>query len=119
MCTPFLIEMSVYSEKKQRLTGYIEENLNRHITLAELADVAAMSKYHFARCFKLAFGKTPSQYIACRRVERAKVLLRGTSIPLSEVAYACGFASQSHMTTVFKRLAGATPGSYRSARVDA
>jgi AraC family transcriptional regulator len=59
-------------------------------------------------------GVSLHQYVIQRRVEHAKVMLRTTDEPLSQIAAAVGFASQSHFTTVFKRLTGATPKAYRS-----
>jgi AraC family transcriptional regulator len=48
-----------------------------------------------------------------RRVERAKSMLRDAHVPIAQIALACGFASQSHLNSVFKRLTGMTPASYR------
>lgn len=102
------------SDRRARVLDYIEANIHRQITIAELAKVSALSTYHFARSFKLATGFTPIHYIAARRAEAAKALLKKPEISLAEIAYACGYASQSHMTTAFKAIAGVTPGQYRA-----
>jgi transcriptional regulator GlxA family with amidase domain len=62
-------------------------------------------------------GVTPHQYLAAQRIERAKQLLRSTSLTPSEVALSTGFADQSHFTKVFRRIAGTTPGRFRAERV--
>src|SRR5262245_36583561 len=93
---------------------YIEEHLDAAPTLAEIAAVAVLNPYHFARQFKAAMGLPPHQYIITRRVEQAKHLLRaGTELSLAEVAARAGFYDQSQFSHHFKRLVGVTPGQYR------
>ena len=96
-----------------RLRGvleYIEEHLDANPTLEQMAAVAHLSAYHFARQFKAATGLPPHQYVIMRRVERAKQLLQsGTQLSLAEVAAHAGFADQSQFTRHFKRLVGVTP----------
>lgn len=98
----------------RRALDYIEANFTRDIALSEIASAAALSPFHFARAFKASTGFSPSRYVMRRRVERAKQLLRDQQFTLADIAYACGFASQSHFTTVFRREVGVTPGRYRS-----
>lgn len=93
---------------------YMEENLDRSLSLAEIAAACGLSAAHFARRFKLAVGVPPHQHIMQLRVERAKRLLQG-QLPIVEVAMACGFAHQEHLTGIFRRLTGMTPASYRRA----
>jgi AraC family transcriptional regulator len=98
---------------------YIEEHLDAGLTLEQLAAVARLSPYHFARQFKAATGLPPHRYVITRRVERAKQLLQGRGDrSLAEVAACAGFSDQSQFSRHFKRLVGATPGKYRvSARI--
>src|SRR5262245_31693308 len=78
---------------------YIEEHLDAAPTLAEIAAVASVNPYHFARQFKTATGLPPHQYVITRRVERAKHLLReGTDSSLAEVAARAGFYDQSQFS---------------------
>lgn len=101
-------------DRIRRVMDFVEENLHRIIHLSELANVAALSQFHFARSFKQVMGLTPVRYVWGRRVERARVLLRNINTPLAVVAMDCGFSSQSHFTTVFKRETGLTPAQYRA-----
>lgn len=94
---------------------YIEANLGQQIRLTELAGVATLSTFHFARSFKKATGMAPVAYVWHRRLIRAKDALRNKALPLVAVAYDCGFSSQSHFTTAFKKATGMTPAAWRAA----
>jgi len=96
-----------------RVVDYIEEHIDRDLRLSSLADIAGMSTYHFARRFHETVGLSPYSYILLRRVERAGSLLRNFAHRLVDVALACGFSSQAHMTTAFRRCHGMTPLQYR------
>lgn len=88
---------------------YIEDHLAEDLSLAAIAAVANLSPYHFARLFKMSLGLAPHQYVIHRRVERAQLLLTTTDWPLTTIAYAVGFANESHLALHFKRLTGFTP----------
>ena len=93
---------------------YIEEHLDAGPSLDQMAAVARLSAYHFARQFKRATGLPPHQYVIMRRVERAKQLLQGDGdVTLTEVAARTGFSDQSHFSHHFKQLVGVTPGRFR------
>src|SRR5262249_35451316 len=93
---------------------YIQDNLADGVSLPALARAAGTSPYPFAKGFKEATGRAPYRYVLEQRVERARRLLEGGKLSLAEVALAVGFSSQSHLTTVFRRLVGVTPGAYRN-----
>jgi AraC family transcriptional regulator len=97
----------------KQVRDFIEANLDRDIGLRDMAGVAGLSVYHFARCFKATSGTSPHQYLIARRVEQARRLLlaRSEEFPLPQIASLCGFADQSHLTRHMKRLLGVTPGS--------
>lgn len=97
----------------KRLVDFIDANLHRPITLAEMADLCTMSQFHFSRLFKNRTGMTVMKFIGMRRVERSKKLLQVTGMPLVQIAHDCGFSSQSHFTGVFKLDTGTTPAAYR------
>ncbi len=95
---------------------FINDNLGRNISLAEIAANVEMSPFHFARLFKHSMGLAPHQYVLEQRIDRAKTLLSETALTLAEIAYRLGFASQSHFTAVFRRLTSTTPEAYRKHR---
>ncbi len=99
----------------QLVEGYIETNLDRAITLDDLAAVAHTSTSHFLRQFKTRFGLPPHAYVIQRRVVCARHLLEKTTLPLKDVASRSGFSDQSHMTRLFQRELGVTPSAYRQA----
>jgi AraC family transcriptional regulator len=102
------------SGRKLRLIfEFIEANYARDLSLAELAAVAGMSTFHFAREFKRTTGTTPHQYLMKLRIERAKELLSKSEMPLVDVSFQAGFSHQSHFSRLFRRLTGTTPQSYR------
>ena len=101
------------------VTRFIEEHVEDTLTLGQLAGLARLSVFCFARRFRTAIGVPPHQYVLQRRVERAKELLRETDSAIAEVALRCGFGDQSAFTTAFRRLTRQTPTGYREAhRVD-
>ena len=99
----------------RRATELMAAHLDRDLGLAELAAAAGLSPSHFTRAFKRSTGRPPHRYLMERRVEHAQRLLASTDAPLAEVASDCGFADQSHLSTAFRRLLGATPGAWRGA----
>lgn len=91
----------------------IEESLTDDLSLPALAQALDLSKAHFVRLFRNSVGTSPHRYVMQRRVERARVLLLSSDLSLVEVAIDAGFASQSHMTRVFRQVFGITPGDAR------
>jgi AraC family transcriptional regulator len=94
---------------------FVEGHLDAGPSLDQMAAVARLSTYHFARQFKAATGLPPHQYVIARRVDRAKQLLQGGDIDsLTQVAAQIGFSDQSQLSRHFKRLVGVTPGQFRA-----
>ncbi len=102
-------------ERVQRVCDYIETHLDDRLTLDNLAGVSCLSPYHFSRSFKQAVGVGVQRYVMQRRIERAENLMRLTNQPLASIAQAVGFTDQSHLTSIFRRETGVTPGRYRAA----
>lgn len=99
--------------KVRRLMDYVEGNLDQSISLDDLAKLADLSTFHFARVFKRATGISPYQYVRDRRLERGRALLTDTDMGIAELALACGFANQSHFTAAFSRAMGISPARFR------
>ena len=100
----------------ERVTVFVESNLDGTLSLERLASVAGMSSSHLQREFRARHGTSLHRYIATRRVERARSLLLKRELPASEVALAAGFAHQSHMARWMRRLLGVTPSEILQSR---
>jgi AraC-like DNA-binding protein len=83
------------------------------LDLDQLAAVAGVSKFHFARCFEATYGETPIRYLTRRRIERAQDLLRLANLTVTEVCTAVGFASLGSFSARFSALVGESPIAYR------
>ena len=105
--------ISLTSARLKRVLEHVEAHLGDDISLSELAAVACMSPFHFSRVFRRQTGNTPYQHVIQRRIARAMQLLAEQSMPLGDVARACGFSSQSHFTAAFTRAVGVAPGRFR------
>lgn len=101
-----------------KAVDFIEAHLDQSIGLLAIADAAGLSVSHFARQFRAAVGQPPHQYLLQRRVENAKQRLGKTDATIAEIAFACGFANQEHLTRIFKRAFGVPPAAYRKALRD-
>lgn len=99
--------------KLRQVTDYIADNFAGEIKLTELAHVAGMSDFHFAREFKKTTGFSPHQYLIKFRIERAKAYLKQDKLTLSEVSLRSGFSHQSHFTRLFRKITGTTPKLFR------
>jgi transcriptional regulator GlxA family with amidase domain len=97
----------------QRVLEYIEGNLSSRLEIGDLANLIALSKSHFSRSFRNTLGLPPMAYVLTRRVERAKVMMKLRKGRLAQIALACGFADQSHLTRCFGTLVGVSPGRWR------
>jgi AraC family transcriptional regulator len=98
---------------RRRLADYIEAHIAQPLTLSVLAQLACLSEFHLARMFRISFGMPPSAWIAARRMDRARALLKTTNLPLQQVAHACGYADLSHFSHRVRAAVGMPPGRYR------
>jgi AraC family transcriptional regulator len=99
--------------KLSEAIAYIQDHLDKELSLTEIAAEVKMSPYYFARLFKQSMGIAPYQYLIQQRVERAKRLLKQRNDAIVDVALQCGFANQSHFTKLFRQLTGMTPKAYQ------
>lgn len=95
-----------------RVLDYLHETTEM-VTLQQLAGIANVSRFHFARMFKRSMGETPMAYFERVRLLRAREMLMSGEYPLAVIAALSGFADQSHFTRRFKRYFGCTPGALR------
>ena len=103
------------SRRLKRVCEFIDANLGRELHLDQLAQVACLSQYHFARAFKRATGHTVHQYLITVRLERAKELLAANESSIADIAFRCSFSSHANFTKAFSRSLGISPGRYRRA----
>ena len=100
----------------KKVREYIDAHLDRPISLQDLADTAGLSRMHFASQFREASGVRPHEYLLQQRIERSKELLLRSQCPIIQVALSVGFETQSHYSTIFKRMVGETPTEWRRLR---
>ena len=100
-----------------KVVELMRQRLADSLALEELAEVAGLSPFHFARQFKTATGHPPHDYLIRLRVDRAQELIRQRrrEWTLAAIAHECGFADQSHMARHFKRVLGVSPGEFSDA----
>jgi AraC family transcriptional regulator len=103
----------------RKVTSHVEAHLDRPIRNEDLAALVRLNPSHFGRAFRNSFGEPPHEYVIRRRVERAQGLMLSTDASLSEIALDCGLADQSHLTRLFRRIAGESPSAWRRARMGA
>jgi AraC family transcriptional regulator len=99
-----------------RVLDYISANIDRDITLTDLARVGGLSLFHFARKFTLAMRMSPKRYISRMRLDRAMAELGAGKLPLAQIALNAGFSSQSTFTRAFSRAMKMTPLEYQRRR---
>ncbi len=109
---------SLQENLKPMLELYINENINRKITIEELANFSGMSKSNFIRHFKESFTQTPLQYIKTTRMEKAAEIIENSNKNVSVIAYELGYQSASQFTEDFRKYSNHTPTKYREARLD-
>lgn len=97
----------------KKVVDFINENINKHISIEELAALTRWESRHFQRQFNKYIGKTPLKFITFRKIEKAKALLIETKIPTRQVGYEMGFTSHGNFCATFKKHTGKTPEEYR------
>jgi transcriptional regulator GlxA family with amidase domain len=99
--------------QEHRVTSRLLDDLAADTSLSELAELCGLSRSYFIRAFKQVTGTPPHRWLLMQRVKHAKALLRGTNRPIAEIAVACGFADQSHLTRVFSKAFRISPAAWR------
>jgi AraC-like DNA-binding protein len=98
----------------RRARDLMDREYARPLDVAALARAALMSSAHFSRQFRAAYGETPYGYLMTRRIERAKALLRGGELSVTEVCMEVGCSSLGSFSARFTQLVGETPTAYRA-----
>lgn len=97
----------------RRVCDYIEANVGEALRLEELAEIAHISRAHFARAFRNETGVTPHLYVTHRRLDSAMTMLRRAGVPLAVIASTTGFADHAHLARTFRQQLGVTPSDAR------
>lgn len=103
-----------WSENIRRAAEFIEFNYAQMISIDQLSEHVALSKYHLIRRFSASTGLTPGAYLTRIRTENAMELLRGTNFSIEAIAKQIGYSSGSYFIKAFRTLTGITPGEFRS-----
>ena len=104
------------SSRAQRLVkDFMHDNLDRKIDLPELAALAGVSQFHFARAFKVSFGTPPHKYLLNLRLRKAAELLRDTRNSITDIALSVGFSCSSEFARAFRQAMDCTPREFRQA----
>jgi len=96
-----------------KVTKFIDDSLDSTIRVRDCASKARLSASYFSLVFKTTFGTTVHHYVRRRRIERAQQLMLVSKQSLSQIALACGFGTQAHFCTVFRKFVGLTPNAWR------
>lgn len=96
-----------------RARDLVDARYTEPLTVNDLARAAHMSRAHFSREFRKAFGESPYSYLLTRRLERAATVLRTTNVPIPEVCLSVGLSSVGSFTSSFSRAFGVSPAAYR------
>jgi len=110
---PYVRQGGLDRRRLSRVLDYIESNLEGDLTVDHLASIACLSRFHFARAFKAAVGRSPHRHVSAKRLERAKAMLIRRDQTLVDIALALNFSCQANFTRAFRQVTGQTPGQYR------
>lgn len=110
-----VIRRGLSQRQLRRLTSHIAENIDRRVSLRELANLVSLSRSYFCTAFRLSMDCTPNEWLLRERIAHAQSLLSGTSAPVTEVSMAVGYETCSAFSAAFRRHTGMTPSEYRRA----
>lgn len=99
--------------QEMRAKEFIRANLDKDISIGDVATACGLSRSYFIRAFRAVTGYTPHRWLLMQRIEQARNLVQTTTTPLAQIASLCGFADQSHLTRNFNQIVGVSPGKLR------
>lgn len=97
----------------RRVNTFMRESLDAPLSLAQMAEQACVSRFHFLRIFKQAYGETPFKHLTRLRMEEAQRRLRCSRESITEIAVSCGYDNPTHFAAAFRRTFGVAPSAYR------
>src|SRR5881227_1263046 len=97
-----------------RARDLVDARYAEPLDVDDLARAAGLSRAHFSRQFRRAFGESPHAYLLTRRLERAAALLRATDRSVADICFSVGLTSVGSFTTSFTRTFGVSPAAYRA-----
>src|ERR1700741_1846992 len=103
-----------YVQRIDRVIDHLRANLHRPVKLAELAEVACFSEFHFHRIFGAVCGETLNSCTGRLRLEKAARLLRYSAQSLTSIALECGFSSSATFSRAFRAAFDTSPSAFRS-----
>ena len=106
-------EQGLSRRQLHRSIEYIQAHLDQNLSLTAIAEELGLSSYYFCRLFKQSMGISPYQYLLQQRIEQAKQLLGRSTLKVTQVALACGFANSSHLAKHFRQQTGVSPTQFR------
>ena len=111
---PVTLAWAIAPEAKKILDamGYIQVNLDKNLTVAQLSKRACLHQDYFSRIFYQYAGERPLTYIHAKRIERAQYLIATTNMPIAKIAEDTGFENQPYFFKIFKKITRLTPGEY-------
>jgi AraC family transcriptional regulator len=114
LCMPTPRQQGRLSRRQERRAKeFLVQHAGDDISIAAVATECGLSRSYFIKAFRETTGTTPHRWLREHRVQQAKELLAQAATPIAEIAAACGFADQSHLTRVFTSLLGMPPGAWR------
>jgi AraC family transcriptional regulator, glycine betaine-responsive activator len=115
--TPYRVRLGIHHPKLIGAIEMMEANVEEPLNQEMLARYTGLSRRQLERLFRKHLGRTPAQYYLELRLERARHLLYQTTMPIMNIAFACGFVSASHFSTCYRQMYGKTPRAERAATV--
>jgi AraC-like DNA-binding protein len=104
---------SLSKARERQAKELLASRLDSDISIAEVASACGLSRAHFTRAFRQSTGTTPHKWLQTQKVNKVKQLLSSTALPIAEIAAACGFADQSHLTRTFTQMVRVAPAAWR------
>lgn len=102
------------AERMKTMLQFIQDHLTEELTLPQIAASASISPNEALRCFRSVAGSSPIQYVRLLRLQKAAGLLTSTDLPISDIAFQCGFQEMSYFAKLFRQWQSCTPSAYRN-----